>query len=289
MKTQRPHGKAPGNGTRIHRNITLRRLLLDGLQYVRSQRHVTHLFGPPFRRSRRDVEIDITYRCNLRCANCNRSCTQVPSTLDMPVDRIRSFLAESHDMGIEWRRIRLLGGEPTLHPKLPAVLEALAAHRRTHHAGMRIVLCTNGSGGRVRRALAKLPEGIEVKNTFKGPRQRLFRPFNMAPRDLKRYRWADFSSGCRILEDCGMGLTPMGIYPCAIAGGIDRIFGFGLGRHHLPDAGDDMADQLNVFCRLCGHFGFAWPTRGARRTGTWDIAYGAHVRSEGTISGSDAA
>jgi hypothetical protein len=200
----------------------------------------------------------------------------------MPVDRVRSFLDESRRMGIEWRRIRLLGGEPTLHPELPSMLEALMTYRRTHHSGMRIVLCTNGSGRRVRRTLDSLPEGVEVKNTFKGQRQRLFRPFNMAPRDLKRNRWADFSSGCRILTDCGIGLTPMGIYPCAIAGGIDRIFGFGLGRQELPDAPDDMADQLDVFCRLCGHFGFAWPTRRVRRSATWENAYAAIARREGT-------
>ena len=30
--------------------------------------------------------------------------------------------------------------------------------------------------------------------------------------------------GCRVIKDCGLGLTPSGYYMCAIAGGIDRIF-----------------------------------------------------------------
>lgn len=28
------------------------------------------------------------------------------------------------------------------------------------------------------------------------------------------------------IGSCGMGVTPYGYYPCAVAGGIDRIFGF---------------------------------------------------------------
>jgi hypothetical protein len=51
-----------------------------------------------------------------------------------------------------------------------------------------------------------------------------------------------------------MGLTPFGYYPCAIAGAIDRVFGFDKGRKHLPDPDDVMLDLFSVFCRLCGHF-----------------------------------
>jgi hypothetical protein len=51
-----------------------------------------------------------------------------------------------------------------------------------------------------------------------------------------------------------MGLTPLGYYPCAVAGGIDRITGNGFGRTELPDDGDDMEEALGELCRLCGRF-----------------------------------
>ncbi len=51
-----------------------------------------------------------------------------------------------------------------------------------------------------------------------------------------------------------MGLTPRGYYPCAIAGGIDRVLEFNLGYTQLPEASDDMVSSLNVFCQYCGHF-----------------------------------
>ncbi len=258
---------------KIHRNVTLKRMVLDFWQFLRSQRVVTRGRGPRFERSRRFVEIDLTYRCNLQCANCNRSCTQAPSKLDLSTAQVAAFIDQSIAAGARWERIRLLGGEPTLHKDFFAILDQLVRYRRAHRPKMRIVVCTNGSGPRVREVLFHLPKGVEIKNTFKNGSQRLFRPFNNAPADSPLFRFSDFSAGCRILNDCGLGVTPLGYYPCAIAGGIDRIFGFGLGRKTLPSADDSMRDQLAVFCPLCGHFGFSWPTKKAKISPVWATAY----------------
>jgi len=259
--------------TKMHRNITLRRLTLDFYQLIRCQRLVVERMGYPYDISRRYVEMDLTYRCNLHCCNCNRSCTQAPSRLDLPVARVAEFIRDSVAQGRSWERIRLLGGEPTLHRDFDVIVDMLSDYRARHNPLLRIVVCTNGNGARVCRALANLPNGIVVKNTGKGARQRLFRPFNVAPMDRPLSRWAAYRCGCRILEDCGLGLTPLGYYPCAIAGGIDRVFGFGRGRCELPVAGADFRDDLNLFCRLCGHFGFAWPTRRSRMSPVWARAY----------------
>ena len=258
---------------KIHRNVTLERMALDFWQFFRSQRVVTQWRGPRFERSRRFVEIDLTYRCNLQCANCNRSCTQAPSKLDLSTAQVASFIDQSIAGGVRWERIRLLGGEPTLHKDFFAILDQLMTYRRGHRPRMRIMVCTNGSGSRVREVLSRLPTGVEVKNTFKNGSQRRFRPFNSAPADSPLFRFSDFSAGCRILNDCGLGVTPLGYYPCAIAGGIDRIFGFGLGRQTLPSDDDSMRDQLAAFCPLCGHFGFSWPTKKVKISPVWSNAY----------------
>jgi len=257
----------------MHRNITFRRLALDFYQFVRAQKATTRVLGAQFSRSHQYVEIDLTYRCNLRCKNCNRSCTQAPSRTDMPVETIESFLKESIAARIGWKRIRLLGGEPTLHPELTTILDMLLAYKSRHSLHVRIVVCTNGSGKQVNEMLSRLPKGVIIKSTAKGKRQRLFRPFNMAPVDNVMYRFADFTAGCRIISDCGLGLTPNGYYPCAVAGGIDRVFGLGRGRKHLPSPTDDMRDQMDVFCRYCGHFGFLWPTTRQKTSPTWKAAY----------------
>lgn len=264
-------------GTKIHRNVTVYRLAADFFQFIWCQRAVIRRLGRPFHRSRRYVELDITYRCNLRCGNCNRSCTQAPSDLALTVGDVADFLAQSREQGAGWDRIRLLGGEPTLHADFFGIVDLLLAYRDDGHPDLRIVVCTNGAGRRVRRVLDGLPEGVVVKNTFKSNRQRLFRPFNKAPVDAPLlHRFSDFSAGCRILEDCGLGLTPLGYYPCAIAGGIDRVFGFHLGRPRLPSPDDDMRDLLSVFCPLCGHFGVSGFTKEAKLSPTWKSAYAAY-------------
>jgi hypothetical protein len=260
--------------TKIHRNVTIYRLAADFVQFIRCQRPVIRRLGRPFRRSLRFVEMDITYRCNLRCGNCNRSCTQAPSDRELSVQDVADFLAQSREQGARWDRIRLLGGEPTLHKNFLEIVDLLLAHRAAGRPNPRIVVCTNGAGRKVQRVLDSLPDGVVVKNTSKNSRQRLFRPFNKAPIDAPPpHRFSDFSAGCRILEDCGIGLTPLGYYPCAIAGGIDRVFGFNLGRRHLPSPDDDMRDLLSVFCPLCGHFGVSGFTKKAKLSPTWEAAY----------------
>lgn len=256
-----------------HRNITVRRLLLDAYQFVRAQSFVSKRFGKQFLTSRKFIEIDITYKCNLKCINCNRSCSQAPSAIEMPVSKIETFIEQSIERHITWKRIRLLGGEPTLHSQFFDIIDLLIRYRTSHNPSVRLVVGTNYYGKQVHRVLEKLPDAIAVKSTLKSSRVNLFKPFNVAPLDTRLNRFSDYSCGCRIIEDCGLGLTPTGYYMCAVAGGIDRIFDYKLGRSQLPDVSDDLSDQMTALYCLCGHFGVQWPTRKIKMSETWRLAY----------------
>lgn len=256
-----------------HRNITFQRLLADFVQGIRSIRRIRHIWGSPWNVSRDYLEIDITYRCNLACANCNRSCAQAPRSTDISIEQIEQLITESLLQGYQWRRIRLLGGEPTLHPRFLEIIQLLRIYRDTHLPSLRIVVCTNGYGPKVRQMLDLLPEDIEIKSTEKSGGSRLFRPFNKAPCDSRLHRFYDYETGCRILSECGMGLTPMGYYPCAISGGIDDIVQVRIGRKRLPDPSDSMKDILKTLCPLCGHFAFQWPVRTPHLSKRWKVAY----------------
>lgn len=224
------------------------------LRHVRVSRPVTWLLGRQYSRSRDLIEIDITYLCNLHCLNCNRSVSQAREAMHMPLSTVTEFVDESIRRGKRWRRIRVLGGEPTVHPHFQEVVEELLRFRRWHPACI-VEVVTNGHGPAVNRALAALPPEVMIDNSQKtSPIQPYFGPFNMAPVDDPKYRNTDFSNGCAVLRDCGMGLTPLGYYPCAVAGGIDRILGAGLGQKQLPDDADDMEDAAERLCGLCGRF-----------------------------------
>ncbi len=234
--------------------------MIDGLRRLkrrlerwRVQRGPTRVLGPQYRRSRSLVEIDVTWACNLRCFNCNRSCEQAPTGEGMALEDVTRFVDESLERGKRWERIRVLGGEPTLHPRFDEILAELVRYRAAVPE-VEIVLVTNGHGDKVRAALARVPRGITVENTDKQGQVQPFMSFNVAPVDVPAYADADFTNGCWVTQGCGVGLTPRGWYPCAVAGGIDRIFGLDLARPNLPADEDDMHDQLDALCRLCGGF-----------------------------------
>ena len=246
---------------------------MDAIQFVRCQSFVSRRLGKPFHPSRKYAEIDVTYQCNLKCINCNRSCTQAPTNVEMPVSMVERFVQQSVERRVAWKRIRILGGEPTLHSRIFDIVDVLMAYQRMHNPSVRLVLGTNFHGQGVRRILDQLPDSIFLKSTFKSSRENLFRPFNVAPVDTVFNRFADYTCGCRIIEECGLGITPSGYYMCAVAGGIDRILGYRLGRRDLPDECESLTDQMGAFCRLCGHFGFQWPTRKEKKSHTWKMAY----------------
>lgn len=223
-------------------------------RHLRVSRMLTRLCGPQYRRSRDMIEIDITYACNLHCLNCNRSVTQAPDKQHMPLSMVKSFVDDSIARSKRWRRIRVLGGEPTLHPEFMAIIEELRRYRQWH-SGCLIEVVTNGYGKAVTAKIDALPQDIWVENSRKtSVIQPTFGPFNMAPSDDPKYAHADYSNGCAIMDECGMGLTPSGYYPCAVAGGIDRITNDGLGQSTLPDDSDDMLEAARKLCRLCGRF-----------------------------------
>ncbi len=68
------------------------------------------------------MHIEITDRCNLRCAHCFK-CRE---NHDIPLALVRRLLADARRLNV--RSLTFGGGEPTLHPDFPTMLrEAIAA------------------------------------------------------------------------------------------------------------------------------------------------------------------
>ncbi len=206
------------------------------------------------RLQRRAIELDITEECDLLCHNCDRACGVAPSQERMSPSQVEKFVDESLALPWEWTVIRVLGGEPTLHPELAAILAALDRYRR-RYPSCSIELLTNGRAASVRARLAGLPAWVTVRDSAKTTRANPFRRYNVAPRDLPEYRDADYTKGCTVLETCGLGLNRRGYYPCGAGGAVDRVFGFGAALPSLRAAlSGPLHGQLRVLCPCCGHF-----------------------------------
>ena len=224
-------------------------------RHIRVSKPLTALMGPQYAASRDRIEIDITYSCNLRCINCNRSVGTAPSGMSLSVGQIDTFIEDSLSQGRRWRSIRILGGEPTLHPDFREILVRLVRYRDEHLPECSLELVTNGFGPKVREQLEWVPSSVWVENSAKTSAVNPgFRPFSDAPIDDPTHVFSDYSNGCEIMETCGMGFGPTGYFQCAIAAGIDRVAGLGLGMPRLPFVKHDYKAARCATCKLCGRF-----------------------------------
>jgi hypothetical protein len=200
------------------------------------------------------VELEITSFCSLACLNCDRSVRQAPTREYMSLEQIEKFVTESLDLKWNWERILILGGEPTLHPQFFEAMGIIKKYKDAYPECI-VEIATNGYGPKVNRILAQMPEWILIRNTTKESNDQHFSSYNMAPMDNVKYRQADFSKGCWITEQCGIGLTPHGFYPCGAGASVDRVFGFDIGIKQLSNLNrKSMKEKLKMLCGYCGHY-----------------------------------
>ena len=88
-------------------------------------------FKPPI-----GVGIDLTNRCNLSCEWCNARDYRNSQTL--PFEHVKQIIDMCRDWGVKTVCFAG-GGEPTLHPQFPEILEY------TYGAGLGIIISTNGT------------------------------------------------------------------------------------------------------------------------------------------------
>ncbi len=205
------------------------------------------------------IEIDITYECNLKCINCNRSSTQAPIKEGMSLELIQAFVRESIELGKKWELINILGGEPTIHRDFLAIVEEILNNYVISFSPETILQVTsNGYGELVQERLRQLPHHPQLiidYASFKDDKVvAYFSPFNDAPIDHPEINQHEYHKGCWVTSYCGIGLNQLGYYPCGVAGGIDRIFELNLGVKSLKDVDESIANLLDTFCRYCGNF-----------------------------------
>lgn len=210
-----------------------------------------------FVRNKNRMELIITYRCNRKCLNCDAMVHQAPSNDYMRVEQVKKFVFESIEKNIKWQNIRVLGGEPTLHPNIKEIIKELCDYKSIYGKDTIITVVSNGTGEYVNRVLYELKKDydIVIENSNKlSDIQPSFWPVNQAPIDMDEYKSMDFSKGCWITTMCGGALDPNGFYPCSIGAAIARSTGQDFGRKSLPNQEDTMEDLLENLCKLCGHY-----------------------------------
>jgi len=226
-------------------------------QLLRVSKPISWLGGKQFKPSLDDIEIDITFSCNLKCYNCDRSCTQAPSDDNMTIIQIQRFLNETRKLNKKWNRIRICGGEPFLHPNLNDILQLLQDYKSNFSPKTILEITTNEYGSEVVEKMQNVSSEFYINKTNKTGRfQKKFEPFNLAPKDKRTNILTDYRNCCWIAKDCGIGLNKFGYYLCGVGGGIDRVIGFDIGLKKIPEERTSLYNQAKNLCALCGHFNF---------------------------------
>ena len=228
------------------------------------------------------VDIDITYDCNLNCRWCNRLCgTEFNHTDYMTLDQFTEYINILLPHIEASSNIKLLGGEPTLHPQLVDFL-ALCVEKIRPKLTKPIYLLTNGVGEKVNAALDTVRAAFTTFThdyTDKyGHRQHInladptvmaaqvaivrsklvdpsyiakyFCPITRALQDFE-YLNAKFSmDSCRSLKHFGLSITPYGIYFCPMASAIARIYKLGNGFDHFLSE-EEIQTQGKLMCTYC--------------------------------------
>ncbi|WP_018753429.1 radical SAM protein [Paenibacillus sanguinis] len=206
------------------------------------------------------LEIDITYLCTLKCFNCNRGISVAPHNREhnMTVDQIQKFIEQSLEAKHPWERIKLIGGEPTIHPQFDEILELLHSYKIEHNINLDLRVTSNGTTKYTQQKLDEInqsyPDVIvensgKVDNFIPG-----FALSHVAPCDMYAYKNHNYK-GCWIPEECGIGLNFSGFYPCSIGGSIARIFDLDFAIKNVKDINIEiLMGMYNSLCSLCGMY-----------------------------------
>ncbi|GAX62215.1 Fe-S oxidoreductase [Candidatus Scalindua japonica] len=221
------------------------------------------LFKRPYCTNRNSIEIEVTTACNLLCIDCNRSCRQAPSLEGMSVEQVRTFISETVALKKKWKWVNLLGGEPTLHPDLIEICQILLDYKHSYSPTTKICLFTNGFKKMVKDTLDKIPDEIIIRNTQKRNIVHDYHfCYNIAPNDLKHFQKnkPDYARGCWITENCGLGMSRYGYYPCGPGASADRIFGWDIGIKKISGVtAKATMKQREILCQYCGLYLYSFP------------------------------
>lgn len=208
--------------------------------------------GSPFKH----VELEINAACDCDCFGCDRFSDVLPGP-NMTVAQVELFVRESLELGWQWERIRVLGGEPTLHPQFREIIELVCRYRRVHPKCFVQVL-SNGRGKLEHHRDWLLDRGVDPH--VEGPKTPGVTPdwftnTRIVPVDRDPSVGTLLPCGIFGPRGCGLGLTPHGYFLDGAGAAIARVAGLDVGVMKLRDVTTEaMLKQAEVLCRLCGHW-----------------------------------
>ena len=219
------------------------------------------------------IQIDITNACPHRCSNCTRFCGHHKKPFFMDLEDVKEAidsLAEYPGM------VGIMGGEPTLHPQFPEIVEYLnnarpadvrseryapiqdfAAYRNKHLQGMRVsrgLWSSLGPGYKKHYELIQDSFPYQCLNDHQHGGKHLALLVPRQELGIPDSEWVKYRDNCWVQTEWSACITPKGAFFCEVAGALDMLFDGPGG--WIPEPGwwkrspDSFGDQLQ-WCELC--------------------------------------
>lgn len=201
----------------------------------------------------KSIEIQVMLACNWSCHACDQF-SNLPSIswvrkATMTIKQIEKFCQEMRESNAYIGRIRLVGGEPTLHPKLGEILRLLTEIKNEGHIHQ-IEIVTNGTGMKNIVPVRDLIDKVRVSGEA----------------DKQKHHTANLSQTpaslgykgrmCSAPWHCGISLNYYGYFPCSSGAGLARLMSnmSQWQRLLLPQRGvlEEWPD-LQELCNYCYH------------------------------------
>lgn len=202
----------------------------------------------------KSLEMQLLLACSWSCQSCDQlsQFTQISwiKKGTMTVAQVQNFCREMREANAYFGRIRMVGGEPSLHPKLLEVVTLLYGLVESGHIGL-LEMVTNGDHmdriQPVKHMLAKVRVSGEASKQKNHTANLVHTPASLGYEGKR----------CGQPEHCGWSLSYYGYAPCSSAAGIMRLRDL-IGEHgklSLPQVKGTEANwpKLQDLCNQCYH------------------------------------
>jgi hypothetical protein len=210
------------------------------------------------------LKINVTYRCDRGCTNCNRATGLCPSSKkeDLSPKQIENMLNDCVKNNKSWTRITLTGGEPTMHENFEEIVDILMYYKRKYNQECNVGTYTYHHPKfyyKIENVMKKYPD-FEVKDTMK-QKARVHKiaqfqaPVDMEPDKYnKDHLYHGCNDGSRL---CGLGYDITGFYCCPVGAAIARIFKLDVAIKTVAEITvKRLIEQYAPLCPKCGLYAY---------------------------------
>jgi len=168
------------------------------------------------------MEMNVTLRCTRQCAWCVKLMhLKNVQRSDVTIEQARLFVEQLRVQQARMGRLKLMGGEPAIHPHLVELIDVFAEAKDV------IGRISVQSSLNARSAPALRGKGGALKGKArwfaKTPTKKDHTPWLISPADLGVTGKYGIDKRCGVQEGCGFGFEKWGFTSCAIGGTLGRL------------------------------------------------------------------